>query len=107
MHTPLQKILFYDARESLVAGGVEEVSTIALLQKLLPNTANAKLLPLPDVFWNQIFDDDERKRWHERKMASKVLRPAKHLQLLGLTDADSYALHFPNVKEKIIHNEGK
>jgi hypothetical protein len=69
-----------------IAAGVEEVSAIALLQKMLgAESAKAKLLPLQDVQWRRDFDeDDERRRYHEQKMQSKVERPAKHLKLLGL-----------------------
>ena len=70
-----------------VAAGVEEVSTIALLQSVLgPQKAKAKLVPLPDIEWNQDFKDEERQQWHEAKMKSKVERPANHLELLQLKE---------------------
>jgi hypothetical protein len=72
---------------SPVAAGVEEVSTIALIQSILtPQKAKAKLVPLPDCQWNQTFEDEGRRKWHEAKMKSKVERPAKHLKLLQLSD---------------------
>lgn len=68
-----------------VAAGVEEVSAIALLQSLLgPERAKAKLVPLPDIVWDQTFKDPERQKWHLRKMESKMERPATHLELLQL-----------------------
>jgi len=69
-------------------GGVEETSCIAILQSILPdNTANAKLVTLDDadVNWNQKWDDDERRKWHEHKMKSKLTRAARHLELLGIS----------------------
>jgi hypothetical protein len=68
-----------------VEAGVEEVSAIALLQTLLgPERAKAKLVPLPDIVWDQTFQDAERQKWHAKKMKSKMERPAKHLELLQL-----------------------
>lgn len=68
------------------AAGVEEVCTIATLQKILPsNTAQAKLRSISGVQWGQDFGDDEgRKEWHERKMMSKVTRAKRQLDLMGL-----------------------
>jgi hypothetical protein len=68
------------------SSGVEEVCTIATLQKILPsNTAEAKLLLIPGVQWGQDFGDDKgRKEWHERKMMSKVTRAKRQLELMGL-----------------------
>ena len=78
-----------DDDDELLAGGVEEVSAISLLQHILGrDQAKAKLVPLPDLEWSVDFDhDDERRAWHERKMKSKIERPAKHLQLLHLPEA--------------------
>ena len=69
------------------ASGVEEVAAIAMLQNLLgEEEAKAKLMQLPDVSWEQTFDDDEeRRKWHEQKMQSKVERAARHLELIGLS----------------------
>jgi len=68
------------------AAGVEEVCTIATLQKIFPsNTAQAKLRSISGVQWGQDFGDDEgRKEWHERKMMSKVTRAKRQLDLMGL-----------------------
>ena len=66
-------------------GGVEEASTIAILQRTLPRgTAVAKLVKVPGVKWEVDWDDEERRRWHESKMRSKVERAAVHLKTLGL-----------------------
>ena len=69
------------------AAGVEEVCTIAMLQKILPNSAQAKLVSIPGgVQWGQDFGDDEgRKEWHEKKMMSKVTRAKRQLDLMGLS----------------------
>lgn len=67
-------------------GGVEETVTIALLQKLLgPTHAVAKLVAVPDVTWNEKFDDPARQEWHDQKMASKLGRAQRQMDLLGLT----------------------
>lgn len=67
-------------------GGVEETVTIALLQKLLGQShAVAKLVSVPDVTWNEHFDDPSRQEWHDQKMASKLSRAQRQLDLLGLT----------------------
>ena len=62
------------------------MAAIALLQKLLgEDEAKAKLMQLPDISWDQQFDDEERQNWHEKKMQSKVERAARHLELTGLS----------------------
>lgn len=67
------------------ASGVEEVAAIALIQQILGyEHAVAKLIQLPDVSWDQQFDDEARRKWHEAKMMSKLERAARHLQLTGL-----------------------
>lgn len=67
--------------------GVEEVSAIAVLQKILtPTLAKAKLIQCDDIEWVTKWDDKEREEWHKKKMASKVARPKRHLELLGLYD---------------------
>lgn len=68
-------------------GGVEETVTIALIQKLLgPKQALAKLLAVPEVTWNEKFEDPARQEWHDQKMASKMGRAQQQIDLLGLTD---------------------
>ena len=67
-------------------GGVEETVTIALLQKVLgPSHAVAKLIAVPDVTWNEKFDDPARQEWHDQKMASKLSRAQRQMDLLGLS----------------------
>jgi len=85
----------YDSSDgSKIEGGVEEVSTIALLQTLLPSgTAEAKLIMVPGVDWEQRFEDEERRKWHAHKMQSKLSRPAKHLELMGLQNKGT-VLHY-------------
>lgn len=73
-----------------IAGGVEEVSTIAVLQNILCKTCKAKVVAVPGIIWEQHFDDKERRIWHEKKMKSKESRPAKHLELLNLK---GYVIH--------------
>ncbi|TPX30581.1 hypothetical protein SmJEL517_g05885 [Synchytrium microbalum] len=72
-----------------VAGGVEEVSVIALLQTILPDSSKAKLIRMKqDAIgdgWITDWTDAGRKEWHTQKMASKLSRPAAHLKLLHLT----------------------
>lgn len=66
--------------------GVEEVSTIAVMQRILgADDAKAKLVSLSDeVKWETDFEDEERQAWHERKMNSKLERATRHLELLSL-----------------------
>lgn len=67
-------------------GGIEEVVATALLQKLLgPSHAVSKLVKLPGVNWEQSFADEERRKWHEFKMQSKLSRGARQLELTGLS----------------------
>ena len=72
------------------AAGVEEVATIAVLQRILsPRRARAKLVALSGnmVSWEEDFDNDAgRREWHEKKMESKVSRARRQLELLGLYD---------------------
>lgn len=72
-----------------VPAGVEEVTTIALLQHLLGrHKAIAVLLQLPEnivqgISWQASWElDERRKKWHEYKMKSKVTRPHAQLQEL-------------------------
>jgi hypothetical protein len=65
--------------------GIEVVAT-CLLQKLLgPDQAKSKLQLTSEVDWNQAFDDPARQKWHEQKMASKLSRANKQLELTGLS----------------------
>lgn len=69
------------------AAGVEEACTIATLQRILsPGNAQAKLISVPGMAWEQDFGDDaKRKEWHERKMLSKYTRAKRQLDLMGLS----------------------
>ncbi|KAL7438522.1 hypothetical protein ACHAXH_008120 [Discostella pseudostelligera] len=80
-----------DGSELGSSAGVEEVCTIATLQRILgPCNAQAKLISLPgeeSTSWEtQNFEQDaKRKEWHEKKMASKISRAKRQLELLGLS----------------------
>ena len=67
------------------AGGVEEVTTINLLQSLHPSL-HAILVQLPSslVEWQiqNFADDPKRLQWHEDKMKSKDERPAAQMARL-------------------------
>jgi len=69
----------------MLSPGVEELSTIILQQNICvpPETAKAKLVRVSGVNWDQDFDDEERKKWHELKMKSKVTRAALHKEAMG------------------------
>jgi hypothetical protein len=88
--------LIGDAAFDPSQAGVEEVSGIALIQALKPAT-RAVLLDVglePD--WNMEGWDDERRRKHAAKLASKVSRAAaqmEKLRLLGIDDPK--VIHLP------------
>jgi len=63
--------------------GVEEVCTIAVIQAICPS-AEAKLTLVPGQNWDTGWFDAERLAKHEKKMASKVSRPAAQLAEMGL-----------------------
>ena len=75
--------------KSPVPAGIEEFSTILLHQSLCndsneeKNTFKAKLIQVPGVEWEQTFVDDERKKWHDAKMKSKLSRAEIHRVFLG------------------------
>ncbi|KAJ3416402.1 U2 snRNP-associated SURP domain-containing protein [Chytridiales sp. JEL 0842] len=62
-----------------VAAGVEEVSVIALHQKLQPSKSKAKLVLVvkpgstADDVWKTDWSDTARREWHERKMARTTM----------------------------------
>lgn len=68
---------------SNVEGGIEEFATILLYQSVNPHENKAKLVKVTGVEWKQDFLDEERKRWHETKMKSKLTRAEIHRSLLG------------------------
>lgn len=70
-----------------VPGGVEEVATLSILQRLWPGDSAAKLLRLPalSAAWRTDFaGDPARLAAHREKMTSKVQRPAAQLEALGI-----------------------
>ncbi|CAM9677891.1 unnamed protein product, partial [Phaeothamnion confervicola] len=76
-----------------VDGGIEEVTAIAALQMLAAARSRpgaAALLRLPGVSWEARWADDGRRRWHERKMASKASRAAAQMAALGLPEGAVY-----------------
>ena len=80
-----------DGSELGSSAGVEEVCTIATLQRILgPYNAQAKLISIPgedSTSWEtKTFEKDaKRQEWHEKKMASKVTRAKRQLELVGLS----------------------
>jgi hypothetical protein len=64
--------------------GVEECVAIALAQKLFPKT-KAKLVKLPEIDWQEDFEDEKRQKWHEEKMKSKLERAGHQLEIMGLS----------------------
>mmetsp|Transcript_1637 Transcript_1637/g.2983 ORF Transcript_1637/g.2983 Transcript_1637/m.2983 type:complete len:381 (+) Transcript_1637:74-1216(+) len=71
-----------------VAGGIEEVATVLLHQKIHGAIHNrAKLVKVNGVEWEEDFEEDEkRKQWHEEKMKSKYERAEAQRSLLGGLD---------------------
>lgn len=81
-----------DESELGSSAGVEEVCTIATLQRILgPCNAQAKLISISGeentASWetSNFEKDAKRQEWHEKKMASKVTRAKRQLELLGLS----------------------
>jgi hypothetical protein len=68
------------------SAGVEECVAIALLQKLFPRS-EARLVKVDDIEWNEesLQEDEERYKWHQEKMNSKLQRAGRQLQLLKLS----------------------
>ena len=66
------------------SAGVEECVAIALLQKIYPKS-EARLVKIDGIEWEETFQDEERQKWHDQKMKSKVERPKIQLELLGLS----------------------
>jgi hypothetical protein len=72
---------------SNVAAGIEEFSTVLIHQQLFNESKmKAKLVKVPGVEWEQSFTDEERKKWHEAKMNSKLSRAEMHRQVLSDDD---------------------
>lgn len=67
------------------SAGVEECVAIALLQKLFPQSV-AKLVRVSDLSWEETFqEDEERRKWHDEKMKSKIDRASQQLVALNLS----------------------
>ena len=66
------------------SAGVEECVAIALLQKLFPDS-EARLVKVDGIEWEETFEDEERQKWHDAKMKSKIERPKNQLDRLGLS----------------------
>ena len=67
------------------SAGVEECIAIALLQKIFPKS-EARLVKVTDIEWEESFQqDEERRKWHDEKMRSKIERAEHQLKLLGLS----------------------
>lgn len=66
------------------SAGVEECVAIAMLQKLFPKS-EARLVKIHGIEWEEKFQDEERQKWHNEKMKSKVERPKNQLERLGLS----------------------
>ncbi len=73
------------------SAGVEEVATIAILQKLYPHAA-VKLVWAGDSMWDMSSFKGERLTIHQEKMVSKEDRPAAQLKSLELSGPIVY--HF-------------
>ena len=67
-----------------IKGGIEEVVSISLLQKLHPNNMKAKIIKLSSVVWNTKWSSAERSAYHQKKMASKDERSQIQLKRLGV-----------------------
>jgi hypothetical protein len=67
-----------------IPGGIEEVVTISLLQKLKPYQMKAKVIDLSSVHWNTKWSSSERKEYHEKKMRTKSERAQIQLEKLGI-----------------------
>ena len=93
---PLVADGIHENQNGAVPAGVEEVSTIALHQSIWPEQSKAKLIRLAKVEWNQKWDDEGRRKWHEAKMKSKEERPALHLDIMfgSRMACNATVLHF-------------
>ena len=80
------------------SAGVEECAAIGIQQKLFGKTNTiAKLVKLNEINWEESFDfDQERQKWHEQKMNSKLQRANTQFQLLNFnttTAGDGSVIH--------------
>lgn len=65
-----------------VPAGIEEVATISLLQHLYPDTMQSKLLTLPHLQWDRLWNSQERLCYHRQKIATKMERAEIQLKHL-------------------------
>jgi hypothetical protein len=67
------------------AAGIEEFSTILIHQKISSGPCKAKLVKMitQGLNWEENFQDEERKKWHEFKMQTKFTRAEQHRKILG------------------------
>lgn len=80
-------------------GGVEEVSTINLLQMVDPLLQAVLVRSSHSGFeWSTHFDDPERRSWHENKMNSKNDRPAKQMKIANIKDGTVQHLTLPTLE---------
>lgn len=63
-----------------IPGGMEEVVTISALQHLYPDMTKSKLIQLPHLSWDIIWNDQARLDYHQTKMNSKLKRAEIQLQ---------------------------
>ena len=65
-------------------GGVEEVTTVCLLQHLYPHL-KALLVQIKGIDWKTDFSDPVRASYQKQKMGSKDARPAAQLEHLNVS----------------------
>ena len=80
--------------QGAAVGGVEEVSTINLLQHLQPRL-RAVLVRMTGVEWQtqNFANDSKRQEWHETKMRSKDERPATQMLRMGCVVGAGVVVH--------------
>lgn len=66
------------------AAGVEEVSVIALHQRMSPNISKAKVVRVPGIEWQTNWNDSERIENHRKKMESKFTRANEQQKLMAI-----------------------
>jgi hypothetical protein len=70
---------------TVAPGGIEEFATVLLHQRmdLQRTSTKAKLVKVSGIEWDETFEDEDRRKWHEEKMNSKNTRAEVHRRLLG------------------------
>ncbi len=64
-------------------GGVEEVATVNMLQMLFPHL-KVYLVKISEFEWKVDFVDEERQKYHQKKMNSKDERPNSQMKILQI-----------------------